>query len=361
MRLPKRKGVRILLAVLLVLALVGICFASVALYAKKEINKPKFTLPTSPPLPSVTALPDTAAQAAAYVTRLFDEAAAADDAQGRWYTQVRIDGDWDTPFADADEEVIRYIGERASQQIAPLYPHADYTPMPQAANVPALRLAADDVLSFTAKQGRTDDTGETVDDDQYFLTITVDPASVDTHALADSDVCRAAVQTIREAAVIEHIAFTAQNVRMTFRIDRIADQLLSAQITRTFTVRASVRLQDAYAALLDAPTADVTLPYTNVQTVEFTHSGVRFTERAMAARPGDRKALPLRVTADGDSTVTFAADVPDVLAFDDDGVMTVRQLCETPVTVTATLRRGGQTYTDSMTVYVTEREVAQDV
>ena len=54
---PLGKTARRLLIALLIVTLMAGCFGAVALYAKNQINKPKFRLPESDPLPSVTALP----------------------------------------------------------------------------------------------------------------------------------------------------------------------------------------------------------------------------------------------------------------------------------------------------------------
>ena len=51
-----KTGKRLLIA-LLIVVLMGGCFGAVALYARNEINKPRFHMPEIAPLPSVTALP----------------------------------------------------------------------------------------------------------------------------------------------------------------------------------------------------------------------------------------------------------------------------------------------------------------
>ena len=68
---PMKKGVKIFLVVLIVLVLVGLCFASVAIYARMQFNKEKSWLPPvfTPQQASVTELPDNAHDAYAYVIR----------------------------------------------------------------------------------------------------------------------------------------------------------------------------------------------------------------------------------------------------------------------------------------------------
>ena len=355
---PMKKSAKITLGVLVVVLLVGVCFASVALYAKKELNKPRFTLPETAPLPSASTLPADAAEAESYIDRLFAETTAADDVEGTWSTEVSLDGEWSTPLTGADARVLRYIGDSALPQFGALYPSANGVRMAQADNVPA---PLHGVLSFTASQGEDDE------QDRYSVVLEKDPALIDAAALTDSAVFSAVRQTLSPAAEIVRAEITPQRVTERYTVDRVTDDLLSAVFEHTYRIRAEVRLTDAYSALLPTQeTMQIELPYTTTTKCTFRHYGVRFTEQAVAVQPGDRQSLPVSVTVDDtlsaeEYSLTFTSDVPDVLSFDDDGVMSVLGLCDKPVTVTMTLQHGVHRYTDSITVYITEWEVSSDV
>ena len=153
---------------------------------------------------------------------------------------------------------------------------------------------------------------------------------------------------------------------MRFTIDRVSDQLLSAEIERNVLVTTTIRLTEASSALLSERQGKISLPYETTQHVDFKHYGTRFLKRAMVVKPGDMKALPadVRVNAEAmkeDYKLTFTASEPDVLSFDEDGVMTVNRAFDDPVTVTMTLEYDGHTYTDDLIVYISEWEVATDV
>ena len=355
---PMKKSAKITLGILIAVLLIGVCFTSVGLYAKKELSKPRFTLPETAPLPSASALPADAAEAESYINRLFAEATAADDVEGTWSTEVSLDGDWKTPLTGADAQVLRYIGSKAQPQLGALYPSADSVLMAQADDVPApLR----GVLSFTANRGEDDE------QDRYFVVLEKDPAQIDAAAMADSAVFSAVRQTLSPAVEIISAQITPQSVTERYTIDRVKDDLLSAVFEHTYYIRAEVRLTDAYRALLPGQeTFEAELPYKTTQKLTFRHYGARFTEQAVAVKPGDRRSLPTAVTVDDtisaeEYDLTFTSDVPDVLSFDDDGVMRVLKLCDKPVTVTMTLQHGEHRYTDSIKVYITEWEVASDV
>ena len=116
---PKKKRVKIILGVLIAVLMLGVCFTSVAFYAKKEINKPLFTIPPEKAelLPSASPLPEDADTAAAYAQRLFDEAMTASDAEMSCRTEVSLAGDWQTPLADADAAVLSYLKDTAAELV----------------------------------------------------------------------------------------------------------------------------------------------------------------------------------------------------------------------------------------------------
>ena len=356
MKKPMKKGTKITLGVLIAVLLIGVCFVSVAVYAKKELNKPRFVLPETEPLPSASPLPENAAAAERYVERLLGQTMAADDTEGSWHTEVSLDGEWDTPLTGADENVLRYIGTHA----ASLYPSADGVCMAQAEDVPApMRDAA--AVSFTAEQGKD------ADADRYIITLEKNSAQSAPQAIPESGVYADMRQALSPAIEIVRAEITAQSAKEKYTIDRVTDDLLRAELSHTYRIRAEVRPKDAYRALLpEQETFSVEFPYTVKQTLSFRHYGVRFTQRAVAVQPGDRQSLPAEFAvrdakAADEYSLTFTPDVQDVLEFDSDGVMTVLKTCDTPVTVTMTLQYGAHTYTDYITVYITELEVESDV
>ena len=77
------------------------------------------------------------------------------------------------------------------------------------------------------------------------------------------------------------------------------------------------------------------------------------------------KALPASVTVNSEATkddfkLTFTPSDREAVSIDEDGVMTVNVNGEKTVTVKMTLEYDGHTYTDDLTVYITEKEVSTD-
>ena len=351
MKQPMKKTTKIILGLLLAALLIGVCFSSVTLYVKRELGKPTFTLPDETPQYTCEA-PADAAEAADCAARLFAAAQEADDTLVDLHTDVSLEGDWQTPFSAADAQTLQYIAEEAAAGIAALYPSVSGAAASQTALLlPVIRAA--DVLSFSAE---TDET-------RLVLTLQTDPDSVDAQALLQSEVCTQIVGTLSDALTVERAEIVPVSASVRMEIDRFSDRLLTAEVQNAYRVHATVRLAEGYRALSAQETVEITLPYETVRHMTLTHFGARFTERAIAVNPGDRKTLPVEVTvredaSEDDYTLVFTSSAPDVLTFDSDGMTTVERLADEPVTVTMTLRYDGHVYTDTLTVYVTQWEVS---
>ena len=364
---PMKKTGKRLLIVLAILALLAGCFGAVAVYAKKEIEKPKFHLPETEPLPSVTALPTEKEALVAYVSRLYEEAVASDEAEGAWRTDVDLGGEMTLPFAADDNAVVSLIRDGAAGSISAFYPSASGVKMSTAEDAPALALAAAAVTDFTAAQGKVNDEGEAYDEDCYFVDLTLDPAAADVTAITVGDAYKGAMEALSAAVKTAEVSAEAETYEMHFRIDRVRDRLLSVEIRTELRLTVEAELTEAYAPLLESGTRmTARLPYATTAHVDFSWYGAAFTERAIAARAGDMTALPADVKVNGEATkedyvLTFTSTDPEAITIDEDGVMTVHKAPEETVTVTMTLEYGGHTYTDDLTVYITELEVASDV
>ncbi|MBQ7540977.1 MAG: hypothetical protein IJT44_01645 [Clostridia bacterium] len=359
MKKPMTGKTRVALGILIGVLLIGICFFCVSLYAKKEFNKPKFQIPDPPAHDDLTQRLTTKEEAAAFIERLYAAAANADDAEGSWHTEVSFDGEWQTPFSDADNEVLRFFAGSAENEIGAFYPSVSDTLMTQAQDAPSpLTDAA--VLSFELQQEEGRDRRE----DPYVIELTRDAAPIDTDRMAHSGVFSAIAEKIASVAEIETIAIDALGVRERYRLDHARDQLLSAELRHEYRIRVRVRLTSPLAE--PSKTVEIELPYTTVQHVAFRYYGVRFTGGGVVARTGSKLGLDAEVTVrDGDTepedyVLRFTSSAPDVLAFDETHVMTPLKDCADPITVTITMEYAGHTYTDETTVYITDLEVADD-
>ncbi len=353
--------------IIVVALLIGACFATITIYAKKTLNKPKFSLPEEEPVASARELPKTADGLCAYVNSLYENVLASDEAEGSWHTDVGLDGEINVPFADADREVLTFIKDNAAPEVAGLYPNESNVKMAEAENAPVIRVNPADVLEFTAEQGHTDEEGNVRDDGFYFITFVLTPTAIDTAAMTSDDVYAGAVEKLADAAEIKETEFTAERYEISYKIDRITDQIVNIDVSKDYQLKTSFTFKEAYSALMqDAGEAQLEMPYKTALRIGFKWYGARFTQRSMAVRPGDMKALPASVVVNTEATkedykLTFEPSDKEALTIDEDGVMTVEKAADEPVTVKMTLEYNGHTYTDELLIYITELEVETNV
>ena len=361
---PMKKGTKRLLIALVAVVLLGICFGSVALYAHNEINKPRFRLPEEEPQASAAELPADKEALAAYTAALYEKTASADDIEASWHTDVNLGGDWTIPFAEADNDLILFVRDHLGGQISDLYPRADGEIGNK--DMFSFGVPAEKVADFTATRGRTDDAGNVSDPDFYYIDVTLDPSVLAETAagVQGTELYQAVAEKLAPAMTVLSVEAVPQEARISYKIDRVTDQVMNVDYTRRYQVKATVELTDDYAPLLPdgEKTAEIVIPFEAAERISFRHYGARFTQRSMAVKKGDMKALPADVKVNAaatkdDYTLTFTESDPEVISIDEDGVLSVIKAAEEPVTVTMTLEYDGHTYTDTMTVYVTELEV----
>ncbi len=356
---------KIFLGVVGVLALFGICFGCLSIYAKKEISKPKFELPELGEVQPVSALPKSKEEAFDYTYKLFDSCMKADDIELNQHTDVHLtEGEKVTPFSDADNETLSRILENSQGALGGFYPVSENVLMTKADNVPTLAFTKADVTGFTAVKGYTDEYGEEIDDGNYYITLEINPSAINTKAMLDSEIRKSIEKELEPVLKVSSLDIAPNSYTVSFRIDYKTDSLNWAEIKQNVTLKAAVDFTEDYNALSDK-TAQLEIPYETVHSIDLFHYGLNFTERQLAVQKNDMKALPLDVRVDAETTkkdykLSFDVSKDGILEIDADGVMEVVGTTEEPVIIKATLEYDGHTYTDEMTVYATELEVKTD-
>ena len=375
---PMKKGIKIVLIILIVLVLLAACFVCVAIYARNEFNKERSWLPQefSPQQASVTELPDNAHDAYVYVMRLYGEAVQSDRTEGSWYTDVDLKGDVSLPFGDVDNSLIRELldcdstedGDNTAKTVKALYPAANKVRLSDesAADPPAIDLKESDILTYSYDPESIFNRKGEYRSDTYEIVFKVDPAFEDEETIHQSSVYQSVCDTLKDAATVDKTDFETQEVEFRFRVDRLTDQLMSVEVYRSYRITADITMTDAYSAMLkdgDTKQATVILPYKETGHIDFMWYGLRFKEDYMEQKPDDIMTLPLEINVNSaavqgkDFTVTYTVSDPETMTIDEDGVMTVNHMNDVSaaegVKVTAVLQYDGKTYTDDITIYIT--------
>lgn len=350
MKKPLSKKVKVLIATLVVVILLGACFGAVSVYVKREINKPKFELPPAPE-PVVTPLP-AAADAPAFVGAAYD---AAFQSGGDVSLTTSLDVPDDSIVGSND--AIVWLKNNVLGRVQEQYPSFS-----RVLGAEAEKAAVDFTAAgkdIEARQGTTDDG----DLDKYYFSWTVDDLSKEFYFTEKDEAAKAwLLAELKDVADLSDETVTLTDVTYRAETNRLNDRLIQLEITRTYHVRATVTPVGKYAEI---GTRTVEFDYRATDRFSFVTYGVRFTKHAVALSPKEEHTLPTElILPDGiektDFTLTFEVTQGEG-EVDETGVFTAHtEASEIPDVVTVTLTYDGKTYTDTLDIYVTELEVKSE-
>lgn len=350
MKKPLSKKVKVLIATLVVAVLLGACFAAVAVYVKREINKPKFVLPAAPE-PVVTPLPD-AADGPAFVSAAYD---AAFQSGGDVSMTTSLDVP-DESIVGTNDAVVwlknNILGRMQGQY--PSFSRVD--------GAEAEKAAVDFTVSgkdMEARQG----TAEGGDLDKYYFSWSVAGLS-ETYYFTEKDEAAKAwlLAELKDVAQISDETVALTDVTYRADVNRLNDRLTKLEIARTYHVRATMTPVGKYAPL---GVRTVEFDYRATDCFNFVTYGVRFTTHAVALSPKESHTLPVELVLPDDLpkedfTLNFEVTQGEG-DVDGTGVFTAHvEASEIPDVVTVTLTYDGKTYTDTLDIYVTELEVKSE-
>ncbi|MCR5041085.1 MAG: hypothetical protein K6C36_03155 [Clostridia bacterium] len=365
------KKTKIALIVLVVIFLLATCFACVALYARYQINKPKFTLPEQKELASARELPQGKDAVCSYIDELYGNLISADDCEGTYSTSVGIDGEIAFPFGESDNAIIELIRSGTAGRIAGFYPPENGGITGEEGDYSPLEVFADVVKECSANRGWTDEEGNVRDDGFYFVDMTLDETTLlQTYAadITNNEVFLQVADILKDAMTINDIVVTPLEYKVSYKIDRVYDQIVSASVNRIYTLTVTFTLTEKYAALGNGQTTfTVDIPYRATENFSFKWYGARFTKRAIAVSSTDIEALPADIRVNDNALsdeweLVFEYSVDGIISINtEDAVMTIRGKSDEPVIVNMTLKYKGHEYSDTLLVYITDLEVVTSV
>ena len=356
---------KIFLGVLGVAALVGTCFGCLAVYAKKEINKPKFEMPEATEIKAKSPLPQSKEEAYDYVYKLFSSCLASDDIELSEHTYISLtSGESVTELSQDGSKILSRVLEQAQGKLTDLYEPVENVPAGNLKEIPSFGFGKADVEDFTAEKGVTDENGEINDDGFYYITLTVSPDSADASAVPDGEIEKSVIKELEPMLKVSSHETVLDGFTAFFKIKYSDDSLEYAEFKQNLTVKASVDFRDDYKAVSDKTLA-FEIPVEKKKCIDLFHYGLSFSERQIAVQKGDTSALPLDVRVNSEATkdsysLSFKVSDEKAVSIGEDGVMEAIGSSDKPVTVTAVLEYDGHTYTDELTVYATELEVKKD-
>ena len=207
-----------------------------------------------------------------------------------------------------------------------------------------------------------DDEGNHIDGDYYFITYTVNGATVTGDALArtfgtDSapDVMSAVGEELSSVCTVNSSEAVAGDFIITAKVNRLTDEISTLSICRNYTVTADVTFKGDLAVFGEK---EFVFPYSVTDTYEYFYAGIALSENEIFIEEGDEVNLTVNAVIEDDSEyeVTFSSSDTSIAMVDEMGYVKGVKLSDEPVTITVTLTYMGETFTDECIVYVGNAE-----
>lgn len=359
---------QILTIVLVLVVLMGLCSASVAIYAKSAITEGTVELPQEP-VPSKTAVPDKNGFTAYLADVLVANTYNSNRVKTNLSTNVSIDRDSvQIEGNDANADVVKYIVSSLAGKIGESYPSHEGEFGDEFNLFPAVSLNADDISEFEFRQGEVnpDDEATANEPDYYYFTAEtaefniIDNAAISQHGFP---YCTAAdlkpaiykvTDSLAEMLDVTACEIKATGSKVDGKTNRLTDQLQYINLLTNYSVKLDVNFKGDYAALGKAV---ISFNMNTEEKYSYTWAGVEITEDEITLKLNEEEALPLNVTLSdkamkGDYVISFESSDPSAASVDADGNVKGLSISDKPVTVKVTFEYLGETYTDSCSVYV---------
>lgn len=237
--------------------------------------------------------------------------------------------------------------------------------------MPIIDLSASSVSESRFSVGEADesgepvyntDTGELIDSDYYFITLTLTQASAESPDIAklfslDSkeEIYRKLASDLSAQCEIENCEIAVKELKIYAKINRLTDELSYINFEKIYSISADISFINELEVF---GSKHIDFEYKVNEKYEYSYAGIDFSETSLTVEPGSEVALTVGAVIENDSeyTVTFSSSDPTVATVDEMGYVKGITQSEAPVTITVTLEYLGETFTDECTVYVGETD-----
>ena len=365
---PKSNKSKVLLVILVLVVIFGGCVAAVGLYAKATITEGTVE-PERIVERSLTEAPDKSGFNAYLADALIAKTYDSSKVKTNFSSNVSINSDSVTlEGPDANADVVKYIVSSLSGRIGESYPSYEGDFGDKFDMYPTVALPEDKISSFEFKQGEVnpDDENTKNESDYFYFTVETgefdivsDPAvsqhTFPVYASADlSPAINKVTDSLVEMFDVESCEVKAISSKVDGKTNRLLDQLQYLTLSATYNVKLGLDFKFPYDNLGKAVLSfDVTVE----QKYDYTWVNVSIGEDRMTLKLNEEEQLTMDAVisdkaASGDYELTFKSSDESVLSVDKDGFVKGLKISEKPVTVTATLKYLGNTYTDTCEIFV---------
>ncbi|MBR6619554.1 MAG: Ig-like domain-containing protein [Clostridia bacterium] len=232
-------------------------------------------------------------------------------------------------------------------------------------SMPAVDLSAADIIESRFSVGEADengnpvyntDTGELIDADYYFITLTVKntPAVAELFSLEQKQqVAENFKADIAKICKIQSCEINVASLNIYAKVNRLTDEIQYINFEKIYSVSADVSFTNELEIF---GSKKIDFEYKVNERFEYRYAGISFAETSVTVAPGKEAALTVNAVIENDSDykVTFTSSDTAVATVDEMGyVKGIKASC-TPVTIKVTLEYLGEEFTDECTVIIND-------
>lgn len=207
-----------------------------------------------------------------------------------------------------------------------------------------------------------DDSGKLVDEEYYYLAYTLNVDNVlnskaQSKALGLYNDIKAKSEFI--SAVKGNCNITDFNAQLTeitlnLKVNRTNDQIVYLDVVKEYSVTFTAEFVESLSALGKKAVA---FNYSVTDTYEYSYCGISFTENQITINRNEEYVLNVNAVIDNDSeyTVEFISADDSIVTVDEMGYVKGISASNAPVTITVRLCYLGESFTDTCTVNVTDK------
>ena len=372
---PLSKSKKTVLITLAVILFIGLCFGSVGIYARHEINKPTLEVPVEEPV-YINEIPEKDEEKLSYLKTKFDDA-FTDNCEVSYSSRVETEAFFDENSGanSGDQALINLALESVKNSINDNYETFDKIRGDSAVKTFSLDADGNKLLSgenfvFDMSNGKTNDAGEIENEGRCFSALTVNSNDNDLYLdesfrkafgiEQDEEILIYIKQLLSDTCDFADYYVSGGNFSVESEIDRTTDRMSNISFIRNYGFDVTMIFKGDYESF-GAVTLSLNVKITGKYSFNWYHAV--FTSRNLYLNPGDYQALPVSVMVNDeaesgkDFTLTFVSADESKVTIDEDGVITAVALTDEPVEVNMKLEYLGKIFEDKLLVTVTDLEV----
>ena len=314
-----------------------------------------------------TELTDNTAVLLNYIKKLTAETAENKFIKADVYTDVSVDDSAiNVDSGEADKALLVYAKNKMMGAVDSYYPEdikGEFGKIYGA--MPIVDLSDSDIIESSFSIGEADengdpvyntDTGELIDADYYFITLSVKDSPAVTELFSPEQkqqVTENFKADIAEVCTVQSCEANISSLNIYIKVNRFTDKIQYINFEKIYSVSADISFINELEIF---GRKNIDFEYKVNEKFEYRYAGISFAESSVTVAPGKETALTVNAVIENDSEykVTFTSSDTSVATVDEMGYVKGIEASCVPVTITVTLEYLGEKFTDECTVIIND-------